>query len=299
MTKTGADFIQLARLAVAAIAADDELVDVLVLKGGTALQLIHKVGARASKDVDFSMADDRMAESELCARLKHSLESRFDAEGYEAFDYRFERRPQRKQDPTSRWGGYNAWIRVVKRDALAAKALELRKQNRAQTKSRMANVRMGLSVEVKLELSRWEHVEGSVMHQLDDGLGLSVRVYTPAMIAAEKLRALCQQMEGQRNKPTSRARDFYDIHALVTGRERVELGQQGELVRAMFAAKSVPLELLGKLGLDSERERHRTSWDQVRNAVSGEELLGYDEYFDFVVKEVKKLEALWVVDAPV
>ncbi|MFL6690512.1 MAG: nucleotidyl transferase AbiEii/AbiGii toxin family protein [Alphaproteobacteria bacterium] len=38
-----------------ALFSDDELMDVLVLKGGNALSIIHKVGSRASLDMDFSI----------------------------------------------------------------------------------------------------------------------------------------------------------------------------------------------------------------------------------------------------
>ena len=43
------------------------------------------------------------------------------------------------------------------------------------------------------------------------------------MIAIEKLRATCQQMPeyGIRGAATQRARDFYDIHLIVTSEELI------------------------------------------------------------------------------
>jgi len=51
----------------------------------------------------------------------------------------------------------------------------------------------------------------------------SIPVYTLEMIAIEKLRATCQQMPeyGIRGAATQRARDFYDIHLIVTSEELI------------------------------------------------------------------------------
>ena len=43
------------RLGVQAMFSDDELLDTLVLKGGNAMALIHRLSTRASIDLDFSM----------------------------------------------------------------------------------------------------------------------------------------------------------------------------------------------------------------------------------------------------
>ena len=69
-----------------------------------------------------------------------------------------------------------------------------------------------------------------------------MRVYTPALIAAEKLRAICQQMDEYPRKgpKTPRARDFYDIHAIsaeasISMTAPINL----ELLKHSFAAKEV------------------------------------------------------------
>ena len=41
------------RLAIIAMVSDDELMDILVLKGGNAIDLIYQVSGRASIDIDF------------------------------------------------------------------------------------------------------------------------------------------------------------------------------------------------------------------------------------------------------
>jgi len=41
--------------AIQALVSDDDLMDRLILKGGNALDLVHKIAERASFDLDFSM----------------------------------------------------------------------------------------------------------------------------------------------------------------------------------------------------------------------------------------------------
>ena len=49
---------QIKKLAVMAMFSDDDLMDQLVLKGGNAMALIHKLTSRESVDLDFSMRHD-------------------------------------------------------------------------------------------------------------------------------------------------------------------------------------------------------------------------------------------------
>lgn len=51
-------FEEIRRITIIALFSDDELVNQLVLKGGNALSLIHKVSLRTSLDLDFSLATD-------------------------------------------------------------------------------------------------------------------------------------------------------------------------------------------------------------------------------------------------
>jgi predicted nucleotidyltransferase component of viral defense system len=119
-------------------------------------------------------------------------------------------------------------------------------------------------------------------------------VYSLEMIVIEKLRALCQQSPNysKRMHPTTRARDFYDIYSAITeGGVSLSGSRVGELVVEVFRAKDVDLSLLGALG--AQREFHRTDWPAVQGAVR-KSLREYDYYFDYVVEEVRALEALWI-----
>jgi len=54
------------------------LEELLVLKGGNALELVHRLGSRASVDLDFSLEEDADPGS-LAERLERALRDRFDA----------------------------------------------------------------------------------------------------------------------------------------------------------------------------------------------------------------------------
>ena len=59
------------KLVLIAIFSDDDLMDTFVVKGGSAIDLIYKLDARASVDIDLSMEND-FSEAEL-AVVKQKL----------------------------------------------------------------------------------------------------------------------------------------------------------------------------------------------------------------------------------
>ncbi len=125
----------------------------------------------------------------------------------------------------------------------------------------------------------------------------TIYVYTPAMLAIEKLRAICQQMPEYeiRGHRRPRARDFYDIHIILT-KVGIDFTKQEsqELIRNIFAAKKVPLRLLGLI--ERQREFHRPDWPAVAAVVKGP-VKDFDFYFDFVVSEVARLKTLGIEDS--
>jgi hypothetical protein len=142
-----------------------------------------------------------------------------------------------------------------------------------------------------VDISKYEYCEGKVERELDH---YTIYVYSPEMIAVEKLRAICQQMpeytQGSHRAP--RARDFYDIWRVVTAAGlNLSTPVNIELAKHIFAAKKVPLRLLAKVS--EHREFHRPDWPAVVAAVA-ERLNDFDFYFDFVVEQVAALKTLWV-----
>jgi len=66
-----------------------------------------------------------------------------------------------------------------------------------------------------------------------------------------------------------------------------------ELIKVMFAAKQVPLHLIGEI--HRTRDYHREDYLSLRATVNpGENLKDFDFYFDFVIDKLRDLEPLWI-----
>jgi len=272
------DYEDIRRLVIVAVFAEPVLFEKLVVKGGNALRLVHRIGPRTSLDVDFSTPGD-LDEADTRARMLRTLRDRFDAAGFEVFDFSLEPRPPRPQDPLM--AGYEAVFKVIERPKARAYG-----SDRERMRREAATVGPGQRRSFAIQISSHEFCEGAEELELDD---LVVRVYSPTMIAVEKYRAICQQHPsyGLRGRPTARARDFFDIHSIVTSRS-IELGTEAgrRLFQAVFAAKRVPLALLR--AIHEQREFHRDDWPSVEQSVVGP-LESFDFYFDFALDRIPDL----------
>lgn len=98
--------------------SDDELMDILVLKGGNVLDLIYGVSVRSSIDIDMSMEkefDDKDLLS-VKAKIKKVIEDTFKEAGYVVFDIKFEETPQNiTPDLKEFWGGYEIEFKVIEK----------------------------------------------------------------------------------------------------------------------------------------------------------------------------------------
>ena len=114
---------EIKKLVVIAMFSDDLLMERLVLKGGNALDLIHRISTRASIDVDFSMQGDFRDEGEresALARVRKALIQTFREAGYHVFDVRMEDRPEGlTADLADFWGGYGVEFKLIEREKYA------------------------------------------------------------------------------------------------------------------------------------------------------------------------------------
>jgi hypothetical protein len=287
------DFLRIREVALSAIGSDDVLSKLLVLKGGNALAMIHKIGKRSSLDLDFSMEADVENRQQLEKALTRAVTDRFDAAGYVVFDTSLVFKPQpRSGKVPDWWGGYTFIFKLITREEFKRCQGNIEDLRRRATPIDDAQHR-----KFEIQISRSEYCRGSEKRQVGD---YELLVYTPGMIACEKLRAICQQMPEYEMAGDSarapRARDFYDIHVLVQ-EAGVEFGspQIVALVRAMFQAKHVPVELLKNIGRDAAF--HELDWPKVKNAVHGP-VESFAFYVQSVLGVVGKLEAFGVMDAP-
>ncbi len=281
------DLADIRRLVIIAMFSDDVLFNRLVLKGGNAISLVYGFGTRGSLDVDFSIDGDFDDLEDTERRINVALTDRFRSAGYVLFDYSFVPRPSIVGAKGSRWGGYRAQFKIIERDKHEKLGDNLEAARRNATIIGPSQKR-----NFTIDFSKWEFCEGKANAELQD---YAIYVYTPAMLLLEKIRAICQQMEEYelRAEKSARARDFYDIYVLMK-EAKINLAAQDtlELARQIFAAKYVPLDLIGKLS--NYREFHRPDWPSVQDTV-GSDLEPFDFYFDFVLQTAKTLDPLWKV----
>ncbi|HEY4354606.1 MAG TPA: nucleotidyl transferase AbiEii/AbiGii toxin family protein [Acidobacteriaceae bacterium] len=286
-TASPIDYREVRRIAITAIFSDDVLFERVVLKGGNAITLALGLGKRTSLDLDFSIENDFDEPEDASRRIQKALKNRFLATGFVVFDFKFEAKPNVVPEGQSpRWGGYMASFKVMEKEKYRALEGNVDGQRRDALV-----VGPGQQRVFTIDLSKFEYVTGKLELELDYYI---IYVYSPDMIAIEKLRAICQQMPEYplQKRPSARARDFYDIH-LIASKTGMSFDSKEtlELARHIFAAKEVPIELLAKI--QGQREFHRPDWDSVKTTSNDDELADFDTYFDFVVEQVNSMKALW------
>ncbi len=281
------------KLTIIAMFSDDELMSRLVLKGGNALDLVHKVTTRASADIDFSISQDfPKGKDDFRRRVATALTQTFAAPGYHVFDVKMDERPEPiSAEVRDFWGGYGVEFKLI----ASSRRAELGDDMEALRRNAL---NLGRGTKFLIDISRYEYTEGKEAHDFE---GYRIFVYSVQMMVCEKLRAICQQMPEygpvvKRGRPGApRARDFVDIHALISI-FHIDLNDPKchQLLRDIFAAKRVPLDLLGKIR--HYRDFHHADFPAVQDTVrAGVELQSFDFYFDFVVKLADELKSLWNV----
>ena len=282
------DFDRIRTLTITALFSDDELFEIIVLKGGNALTLVYGLSSRASLDLDFSIEHDFTEPDRVAARISRALQDRFSGAGLVVFDERFEPRPSTQAEgEMAAWGGYRLAFKLVERERYNALSGDIEAIRREALEIGPAHLRT-----FTVDFSKFEYCGEKQPAELDD---FTIYVYSPAMLAIEKLRAICQQMAEYplRRTQQRRARDFYDIHQLVVeAGVNVSSVENIELMNRIFAAKRVPVGLLRRVS--ETREFHRPDWLAVEQTVKGT-LKRFDYYFDFVVNLTEVLETAGVI----
>lgn len=284
------ELTRIKKLTLVAMVVDDELLEQLVLKGGNAIDLIYGLSKRSSLDLDFSTAQDLDLKVVL-PKVQRSLESIFRDEGYVAFDIKMVERPSKMPPELAAfWGGYCVEFKLIQADRATTLGLDLEQMRRQA-------IIFGEGAKFTIDISRHEYVDEKQQATLD---GYTVYVYSPEMIVCEKLRAICQQLPDygkivQRASAggKSRARDFVDIDALIA-KYNIDLTTERarHMIREMFRIKKVPLSYLGRIA--EMRALHAAEFDTVQEAMRpGMKLQPYDYYFEGVLEQCLRLEALW------
>jgi hypothetical protein len=213
-------------------------------------------------------------------RIEASLAQTFAEAGLKVFDVTMEEMPEGlTADLADFWGGYYVHFKLIdpkKFDELGGEIEAIRRNALMLGAGR---------TKFEIDISKHEFVEQKEARDLS---GYKIFVYSPAMMICEKLRAICQQMPEygpvvKRIRPgAARARDFLDIHSLVTSFE-TNMSENQDLLRHVFSAKRVPLSLLRLI--PEQRQFHSGNFLAVKDTVKpGVVLKSFDFYFDFVVE---------------
>lgn len=271
-------------LTLKALMHDEQLMYGLVLKGGNALQLVYNITDRASMDIDFSIEGDfsQLDYQRINGTLDALLNEEFQKENLIAFDIKFKEKP--KTNKVKEWKGYNIEFKIAHIENWYNEDLD-------KTRREAIKV-LGQSTKFSIDISSFEYIQSAKKHDLE---GTVLLVYTPEMIVIEKLRALCQSIPEYQGivstaRTKGRARDFYDIWN-ICNQFSMDLSskENRNLIKEIFQAKRVPIKFLGLL--NEYYDLQKENWTSVEDTL-GSENLGFDFYFEFVIKLIHKIKIL-------
>lgn len=277
------------RLTIAALLSDDLLMGVLVLKGGNALDIAYDITDRGSLDIDFSMDRDftEAEKARIRNQVSYLLNNEFNQAGLCAIDVQFIDRPGKIDDRVKDfWGGYQLSFKIVT-DAI----MQAYKEDVDTLRRRAVSLTSGDKKIYTVDISKYEYLGKVRPKEID---GTVIYVYSPEMLALEKLRAICQQDERYRDIIISmtkqpRARDFFDIYNLYnTFKIDFSLPENIDLAQHIFAAKHVPLDFICRI--PQAYDLHANDWESVIQTIGRkEEVRAFEFYFDFVVHTFRHL----------
>lgn len=270
---------------------NDFLYNHLVLKGGTALEILG-FNQRASMDVDFSIEGTFETEDleDIRLSIEKSLKNMFAQEDLDIIDVKLSESPV-KMPPKKEtyWGGYTLEFKIVDSKYYKLYAAGEMTQDDLRRRSMIANS-SNQGKKFKVDISRYEYCDNKQAMDLN---GYQIYVYSPLMIVYEKLRAICQQdneyKKSERVSITPRARDFFDIHSILEHNhddylyEKTKEIDNLKMITEIFRLKKVPLTSLDTI--NANREFHRESFTDVKDTITDQtNVESYDYYFDYVVR---------------
>lgn len=280
-------------LAIKGIFSDDDLFEILTLKGGNAMALLD-ITDRASQDLDFSIKQGiRLTQDEDAPKFKKALERTFEEEGYRIIDFKFDVKPKKtKRELPPFWGGYSINFKVMDEETYE-KTYDVSDQKRSSMALQLEGGKKKIEIDISLE----EYTEDRIQMKLDE---YQIHIYSPLMIVYEKMRALCQQLPDYEyaSFEKTRARDLYDIYIAIQKSQSLELREQilsssnVYILSEMFKAKNVSLELL--LKIESYREQLEDDFNQrvTPQIADRKNAPDFDFLFEFNIELIKEVYAL-------
>jgi len=262
---------------VIALYGSKKIKEILVLKGGTALNISEKLQKRLSKDIDFSVSKQVQNPEEFFNEVEAILKKHFKGIGYELFNFRFKKRPKKRREAISKlWGGYEASFKLI---PLGHNLETIEDKRRNAMMPRDSG-----STNIRLDISEYEYCEPAQDVEIRNAV---VRVYPPSLLILEKLRAICQQHpEYPYSMGKNRARDFYDIYQLFRKhRSEKFFDVLKENLPKVFKAKNVNENLLKKIFQPDFLQLQEDGFKELLNTGN---LSGVED-FTFYVEQLKLL----------
>ena len=276
------------KLVLIAIFSDDDLMDTFVVKGGSAIDLIYKLDARASVDIDLSMEND-FSEAELAVvkqKLYLAIKQTFEEHDYTIFDFNITEKPRvLSPDLSGFWGGYQVEFKI---QTLANQDIISTNIEMARRTSQV--IGLNNSKKFTIDISKFEYCKEKESVEID---GYTMYAYTPKLIVIEKLRAICQQMAeypiNTGKAKRSRPRDFYDIMVIVNHYQMTFDESDFELVKAVFGLKKVDLQLLSLI--PSYKEFFSRDLESLKETLVASRLaqFNFDDCYDFVINIAEQI----------
>lgn len=273
------EIILIKRKIIRALVSDDEIMDDIVLKGGSAIELFYNPQntARFSEDLDFSLKKDFDDLNILRGKIESLLSREFSDSDLTPIDVKLTNQTSRHNpEPIP---GYVLEMKFITRNKQELAGNNPRKQSKMTEPLALGRRQF------QIEFSGNEYSEGYSYLEIDN---LTIQVYTPAMIVCEKLRAICQQMDEHktankiRSPKRGRARDFYDIHYLVQNYSLdLTRAEHLDMLREMFRVKKVPLSNLTLIG--NYYAMHAADEPSLKATATLRTLKSFKFYFDYVV----------------
>lgn len=268
--------------------SSDELMESLVLKGGSAINSFYdQGGSRVSLDIDFSMEEQFEDLNKTRDIFEKVLSEGFADKAIHVFDVTLIDTPSPlSAELEDFWGGYTLSFKIISLD---------RKDNEIEEKRKRAIMINGKG-KFKVDISKFEYVDYAEEQALDEKGIFTIKVYTPAMIICEKIRAICQQLPEygpivkRTKKPgKARARDFYDIHLLVK-KFNFKINEHLDLLNKFFEIKRVPIEFLKKLKTPEVKAFHENGYNSLKDTVIDDSLKEFTFYYDFLIDIISSVE---------
>ena len=280
------------KLVILAIFSDDELSKLFSLKGGSALDLIHKITYRSSMDVDVAMQDDIASEDMIVIekKLETALQNTFNEYDppYSIFQFKFEKRPFKENVKAKKfWGGYRVEFKIRKG---IHPIHDLPNPQKAAREAEIINP-VSQSKKFIIDISKYEFTEPSEFKYLE---GYSIKVYTLEMIVYEKLRAICQKLpeyEYAQEPIKARPKDFYDIYMIMKNQPHIKFEfLKLDILKEFFNKKAVPLNLLFKIQ-QYKKSVFDEGIEQLEKTLHNTELIDFEseKIFEFIIDGINRI----------